>query len=179
MTVTLVAAIVALSAGSGAVAGSMITGKQIKNGTVTSQDLKNGTVRPVDLSGAAKRTMTGPAGPEGAPGEAGPVGPTGPQGVPGPVGMTGPAGPPGSPGLSEVEIVSGSEEGVAAGGYSTINLFCPSGKKVVGVAGWFNVIGNPVNTFFRANLSGGSIYGRNTSGGSLTMNGQILCARVS
>lgn len=56
MTVIAVAVVMTLTAGTGAVAGSMITGKH----------LKNGTVRPADLSSAAKRRMTGPAGPEGA-----------------------------------------------------------------------------------------------------------------
>lgn len=66
MTVIAVAVVMTLTAGTGAVAGSMITGKQIKKGTITSKHLKNGTVRPADLSSAAKRRMTGPAGPEGA-----------------------------------------------------------------------------------------------------------------
>lgn len=40
-----------LTAGtSGAVAGAMITGKQIKNNTVTTKDIKNGTVQSADLS---------------------------------------------------------------------------------------------------------------------------------
>ncbi|WP_193611680.1 hypothetical protein [Nocardioides lijunqiniae] len=48
---------VLLAGSGGAVAGSMITGAQIKNGTVTSADLKNKTVKPSDLSPATTRKL--------------------------------------------------------------------------------------------------------------------------
>jgi hypothetical protein len=43
------AAVVAVSAGGGAVAQTLITGQQIKDGTVTGADLKNGTIRSADV----------------------------------------------------------------------------------------------------------------------------------
>ncbi|CAM3282385.1 hypothetical protein NODU109028_09080 [Nocardioides dubius] len=57
-------AVVALFAGSGgAVAGSMITGKQIKDNTVTSKDIKNGSLQGADLSPkAVKRFAQGVVG---------------------------------------------------------------------------------------------------------------------
>ena len=48
---------VLLSASGGAVAGSMVTGAQIKNGTVTSADLKNRSVKPADLSPTTTRRL--------------------------------------------------------------------------------------------------------------------------
>lgn len=56
---------------SGAVAGTMITGKQIKNGTVTGIDLKNGSVTGADLSASTKAALRGRVGPTGAPGTSG------------------------------------------------------------------------------------------------------------
>ncbi|WP_134739278.1 hypothetical protein [Nocardioides sp. 503] len=48
---------VLLAGSGGAVAGSMITGAQIKDGTVTSADVKNKTVKPADLSPTATRKL--------------------------------------------------------------------------------------------------------------------------
>jgi hypothetical protein len=83
------AALVLVSGGS-ATAGSMITGKQIKDGTVTGKDVKDRSLTAVDL--APGTIPTGGAGAPGAPGPAGPAGATGPQG---PAGAPGPAGPQG------------------------------------------------------------------------------------
>ena len=86
------AAVLAVSAGSGAVAGAMITGKDIKNRTIEAQDLKRGavtttkvknrTLKLKDLSSevTAKLGVQGSAGAAGAAGAAGPQGPAGPMG---------------------------------------------------------------------------------------------------
>jgi hypothetical protein len=55
----LAAAVVVLSAGSGAVAAGMITGAQIKNGTVTTHDVKNHTLRRADLSSGVAKGLKG------------------------------------------------------------------------------------------------------------------------
>jgi hypothetical protein len=83
-----VTVVAVLSAGSGAVAGSLITGKQIKNGSVASADIKNKSITRADLAPRARATRgtTGPAGPRGA---AGPQGPTGERGQPGTPGAQG------------------------------------------------------------------------------------------
>ena len=78
-----------LASTGGAVAGSMITGAQIKDGTVSSADVKNKTLQVGDLAPATlaklrgKTGAAGPEGPQGAPGAQGPQGPEGPQGAPG------------------------------------------------------------------------------------------------
>ena len=83
------AAVLAVGAGSGAVAGSLITGKDIKDhsikakdldaGSVTTNKVKNGTLKMKDLSSevTGKLGVPGPAGPRGA------AGPQGPKGDPG------------------------------------------------------------------------------------------------
>jgi hypothetical protein len=45
------AALVAIAAGTGATAATLITGKQIKDGTVTGADIKNGSIRSADVEG--------------------------------------------------------------------------------------------------------------------------------
>jgi hypothetical protein len=87
----LVAAALVLSAGAGgAVAGDLITGKDIKDGTVASADVKNESLRLRDLALRAQEALEGPTGP---PGPQGVPGPQGPAGIPGPVGPPGPAAP--------------------------------------------------------------------------------------
>lgn len=87
-----------------ATAATLITGKEIKNGTITAKDIKRGSLTQSRLApGLRERLQTvgaqggsalpGPAGAPGAPGapgakgdqgEKGDQGPQGPQGVPGP-----------------------------------------------------------------------------------------------
>jgi hypothetical protein len=79
-----------VGATSGAVAGQLIT----------SRDIKDGTIKKADLSKGVKHTFSqeGKQGATGAPGPAGPTGPTGSTGSIGPAGEVGPAGPAGAPG---------------------------------------------------------------------------------
>ncbi len=57
---TVIAAVVvlAIASTSGAVAGGLITSKQIKNNTIKSKDVKNGTLKPKDLSSDTQRRFT-------------------------------------------------------------------------------------------------------------------------
>ena len=64
-TIAVAAALVALSATSGATAALMITGKDIKDGTVTTKDVKNGSLTQQDLSGATSDALRGDTGPWG------------------------------------------------------------------------------------------------------------------
>jgi hypothetical protein len=100
MVVATLALFVALG-GTAVAAGTLITGKQIKNSSITGADVKNNSLTPRDFRGSVRgpRGLTGPAGPQGA---AGAPGPQGPAGAPGPVGpkgdkgdqgIQGPAGP--------------------------------------------------------------------------------------
>jgi hypothetical protein len=96
------AAVLAVSAGSGAVAGSLITGKDIKNrsieaedlagGAVTSAKVENETLQLKDLSTEVtdKLGVRGPAGAAGAAGAKGDTGPQGPKGDSGTATYSGP-----------------------------------------------------------------------------------------
>lgn len=95
--IAVVIAALALMMG-GATAGSLITGKDIKDGSVGTVDLKPGAVKQFSKPG-----------PAGAQGEQGLRGPSGSQGIPGAIGSqgkqgekgdTGPAGPAGTPGAA-------------------------------------------------------------------------------
>jgi Collagen triple helix repeat (20 copies) len=97
----------------------------------------------------------GPAGPKGDPGadgaqglqgQQGQQGQQGPQGIPGPRGYTGPqgaqgpqgpAGPQGAPGLSGYQLVSRT---IDVGGWQVgvADVFCPTGKAVLGGGVWTN-----------------------------------------
>src|SRR6476469_3627213 len=89
LVVLAAAAVLAVSAGSGAVAGAMITGKDIKDksieardlgrGSVTTTKVKNRTLKLKDLSSEVsdKLGVKGPAGPKGEKGDTGPQGPKG------------------------------------------------------------------------------------------------------
>lgn len=89
VVVLVAAAVLAVSAGSGAVAGAMITGKDIKDksieardlarGSVTTTKVKNRTLKLKDLS-AEVTDKLGVKGPAGAKGEKGDRGPQGPKG---------------------------------------------------------------------------------------------------
>ena len=65
--------LVVASGTGGAVAGAVITGKQIKNNTVTTKDIKDGTLSTVDMSPEVLAALhrIGIAGPAGAKGDKG------------------------------------------------------------------------------------------------------------
>jgi hypothetical protein len=91
-------ALFAALGGTAVAAGTLITGKQIKNGSITGVDVKNKSLTARDFRGSVRgpRGQTGPAGPQGAagrPGSQGPAGAPGPEGPKGDVGIQGPAGP--------------------------------------------------------------------------------------
>lgn len=103
------AGVIALSASGGAVAGGLITGKQIKANTITSKNIKNGTITAADL--APGTAITGPQGPAGA------------------------AGAAGAPGIAGYQEITTSKA-VAAGVADELDLDCPSGKKLLSAAAW-------------------------------------------
>lgn len=109
-----------LSAGAGATAALVITGKQIKNGTVTGKDVKNRSLAAKDLSRAAKLKLRGARGPAGA---QGPAGAAGLPGLPGVAGL---------PGLSGFEVVTKTVTIPAAtGSVATVTAACGSGQKAL------------------------------------------------
>jgi hypothetical protein len=151
------AAVVAVSASTGAVAGAMITGADIKNGSVASADIKNNSVTgkdvknraltAADLSAATVVTFEGGAGPAG------------------------PAGPTGFIGLQQVEKTLAVESG------ATINLVitCPDGKKMLGIAASWTDSVDPTATKV-TNLTSGTGYAKNTTGSTQTLRVTATCA---
>ncbi|GAA4381178.1 hypothetical protein [Nocardioides caricicola] len=96
MAVGAIALTLVVVATSGAVAGALITSKDIKDNTIKSRDIRNGTIRTADIQsgavtwedslsqatkdlieGLAQSGAAGPPGPAGAPGPAGPSGANG------------------------------------------------------------------------------------------------------
>jgi hypothetical protein len=94
-----IALVVALVAGTtGAVAGSLITSKDIENGTIKGKDLNKKLRSKIGQSGTGTAGAPGQTGPQGTAGPAGPSGPAGTTGPAGPDGTTGPTGPNGNDG---------------------------------------------------------------------------------
>jgi hypothetical protein len=74
---------------------TLVTGRDVKNGSLTGADVRDHSVRLRDLSAktvAALRGAKGDTGPAGPQGALGPAGPQGPAGAQGEVGPPGPAG---------------------------------------------------------------------------------------
>ena len=94
---TIIAGLALVVAGAGVGVGtatSLITGKQIKNGSITGVDVKDRSLTAKDFDGT-RVLAGGPAGPRGAQGATGLRGLAGP---PGAAGLPGANGPPGAPG---------------------------------------------------------------------------------
>lgn len=91
-----VAVLIALMLGSigGAVAGDLITGKDVKDNSLSSKDVRNGTIKLKDLSPSVRKALTNRAK-DGAKGDTGAVGPKGATGATGAVGPKGDKGDPG------------------------------------------------------------------------------------
>lgn len=104
LVLSVVAVILAVSGT--ATAASLITSKQIKDGTVTGRDVKNRSLSPADFSGSVR----------------------GPQGPAGPAGTTGPAGPTGATGVASIVSTNASDIGGAF-------TYCPAGTRVVSGGG--------------------------------------------
>jgi hypothetical protein len=91
-----------IALGSTATAASLITGRQIKDGTIASADVRDRSLKAKDFAKgqlpAGAAGATGPAGTAGAPGPRGATGATGPKGDAGATGGAGPAGATGDTG---------------------------------------------------------------------------------
>ena len=79
--IALVALFVSLTGTATAI--TLITGRNVKDGSLTGQDVKDGSLTRADLSAATLAGPRGPAGPVGAAGEPGEPGLRGPQGIEG------------------------------------------------------------------------------------------------
>jgi hypothetical protein len=112
MIVALVALLLAMSGS--AVAASLVTSRQIKDGTIQKRDLSKRAIRALRAKSAAG--IPGPQGPKGDPG------------VPGPKGDPGAPGEPGAPGAAGV---AGTARAYARVG--SLGLLAAPNKNVVGV----------------------------------------------
>lgn len=151
-TIAIVTGIVLASGTGGAVAGALITGKQIKDGTVTSidiangsltgADVRNGTLGTIDLSATARAALKGATGPAGVPG------PPGTPGAPGAPGAPGTPGAPGAPASLSAGYTIVQDRGVESvpGGNAVVNVYCPNGSWAVGGGGAFDQTTAAVST---------------------------------
>ena len=142
--------VLSLGLGGTAAAVTLVTGKQIKDGTVRGRDVGNGSLTgadvadrslsPADFSGSVQGP-TGPQGPAGPSGPAGSKGDPGPKGDPGqpgregpqgPQGPQGPTGPTGPAGVSGLYYAGSDPQVIGPGKVATWNVVCPVGKRVLG-----------------------------------------------
>ena len=115
MAVALTALLVAMSGS--AVAASLITSKQIKDGTIQTKD----------LSKKARGALNGARGPAGL------AGPQGPKGDAGAAGAAGKDGAPGKDGLiSSATVQRKTFATLADGASGTATVTCPAGQKAIG-----------------------------------------------
>jgi hypothetical protein len=117
----IVVAVVALMAALGgtAVAGSLITGKQIASDSITSRHVRNGSLKYADLAPSMRSAMQKPDAEPGPQGPAGPGGQSGPQGLQGKQGEGGLQGPAGQDGWSCKDAAGNVKPECQGGGTST------------------------------------------------------------
>lgn len=134
LTTIAAAAILAVGAGSGAVASNLITSEDIQNHTIQQRDLAPGLKAKVNRKPLAAQAIPGPKGDAGEQGPAGKDGVNGKDGadstVPGPAGIDGKDGEDGANGVSGYEVRTWDYANVSGGGYATMT--CPVGKVALG-----------------------------------------------
>lgn len=121
----------------GAVAGNLITGADIKNGTIQSVDLADDsvlskdiadyTIKSEDLTNGLQNKINQP-GPQGEPGADGAKGPKGDTGNSGPMGPQGVQGPTG---LTQVRADEPYNQSIAANSVGVAFASCPAGKSAI------------------------------------------------
>lgn len=143
---------------------SMASGAAATRTLITSKDIENGTIRPVDLSPAAKRTMRGARGIRGPRGVQGPIGPRGLQGNQGPSGFT--------------DVLFNDNVGaIVPGSSGTVSAVCLSGYKAVG--GGFEAQDTSVAIYASkpsASGFGWDVSARNSGASPAAVWAYVLCA---
>ena len=92
-----------VSLGGTAAAVSLITGRNVKDGSLTGRDIRDGSIAGNDLESALTRGSRGPAG------SVGPAGPVGEPGLRGPQGVAGVAGADPWDSIPSGQLVTGSQ----------------------------------------------------------------------
>ena len=167
---SLAVALVSLVAATGgtAVAASLITGEQVKDGSLTGADVKDHSLTKADLAG-----VTAHASRRGR----------GRRGRRGPRGFKGPAGPAGAPGAAGLTRIASADGPVAfqcstGGGGCQVALStatCPAGSFAVG--GGFNAsTPNNVVAYAKRGVSTYAVIATNYSSTSATLTAQVVCA---
>lgn len=159
--IVLAIALVIASTG-GAVAGGLITSKQIKDNTIKSKDVHDGTLTVADLSSDTVTSLKGATGPQGP---AGPAGPTG---------QTGPKGADGAPGVSGRVLVTG-DASLGAGGSGFAQATCPAGTVVWGGGGELLTTNDGV----QVRLTNTIVYALAKSPVAQTLRAYAICASAS
>ena len=144
----LLGAALVVSTTGGAVAGSMITGKQIKNGSVTGKDIKDQSLQTGDLSAAAAAALKGQTG------------------------------APGTNGVSGLQLVQAQKPGIAAGATGTQQLACPAGKKLVGASGAWEGTNRAVQLFYGTDLTKAIFFYENFGATPDQLDMQVICANA-
>ena len=181
-----VLAVVVLTIGVGGTAGavSLVTGKQIKDGTVRSCDVGNGSLTGADV---ADRSLSAAdfngsvRGPAGAPGPEGAAGPRGPQGAVGPKGEQGVKGDPGAPGVSGLRYAISEATSVAAGSKKGLYVYC-DGQQVLAGGLSTSAFADQAQLAQSAPLNGGVgwyVSVKNAGPSDMTVYGWAVCASVA
>lgn len=169
-----------VSAGAGATASLMITGKQIKDGSVTTKDVKNRSLKVKDLSAKARnklRGATGPAGPRGATGATGATGPAGPAG---PTGLQGLQGVPGLPGVSGFEVITETVSIGGLGASDSVTGTCPADKVAISAtAGYAAPLAGLLSQVIRTSETAFTASGLNSLPVAHLLTLDVVCATVA
>jgi hypothetical protein len=182
--VVIVAAIALMAtAGAGATAALMISGKQIKDNSVTSQDIKNKSLKVKDLSRKAQAKLKGRTGATGATGARGPAGPAGPAGTSGLPGLPGLDGLNGLPGLSGLEVITQTVSIPGVLGTGSVAGACPAGKKAISATASYattpiNLLNSVLSQVTRTSQTGFTASGYNLLGTAQTLTLDVVCANV-
>jgi hypothetical protein len=183
-----VVALVVTVGGGTAVAKSLISGSDIKNGSVTSIDIKNKSLQVGDLSSSAAASLKGRTGAQGTAGIAGAMGAAGAAGVAGVAGVAGAQGPAGLVGLNTLVHTTTWTPDNAGDPALTATVSCPTGQVALG--GGFTSEGDAVHspssisgtfiTSSHATPTGWLVEGFNSQGNlDVTVVASVVCAQIA
>ena len=165
LVVGIIALIVAMSGS--AVAASLITSAQIKDGTIQLKDINK----------KARTALKGQRGPAGG------IGATGLQGNPGATGLQGNPGAAGANGATNVVVRQGTLISVANGATGLVTASCNPGERatsggnsVSGLAGWQVIESFPTPSTVGSTPTGWRVDALNGTGGAANLVAIVVCA---